>query len=151
MRRLVGAFVAAALVPAGAGVAGARPRPAVAGERRVVTQEYAPNPQKRIEVDPGRVTGSQGISVTTVEFFPRPGERAVVVKAEDDWGSPVRIDVQQGRTMSGMFCAGSDDPVPIREGELVVLEIYSGACGGAAGVATTGVVEVTFLRRAASS
>lgn len=143
--------MAAALVPAGAGVAGARPSPALAGKRRVVTKAYAPNPQNGYAVDPGRVTGSQGISITTLELVPRPGENAVVVTAEDDWGSPVRIDVQQRRTMSGMFCAGSDDPVPIREGEPFILEIYSGACGGATGVATTGVVKVTFLRTAAPS
>ena len=152
MRRLLAVVLGGVLVPAT--VVGARPVGAAAergGGPRSATVAYAPNPQQRIVIDPGAVTGSPGTSVASVEVMARTGERALMVSATDDSGYPARVDVDQGRSTLGWFCGASKKPVRITGGEPVTIEVFSGLCDGALGVATRGTVKVTFFRRAAGS
>jgi hypothetical protein len=128
-------------------VAGASP----AGKQRVETISYGPNPTRLIVADHGMFTASPGVSITSVEVYPKAGERWVSVTATDDSGLPVRVEVAQGGDrVIGRFCGGPHDPVRVKPLYMVELIMFSGTCQSGPSVATTGTLEVTFLRRPSS-
>lgn len=137
MRRVIAVLLAAVLVQSA--VAGAGP----AGKQRVETIPYRPNPTRLV------VAGFQGVAVTSVEIYPKAGERWIWVTAADDSGLPVSVAVAQGgNTVIGWFCGTADDePVRVTPLYRVELIMFNGACRTRPSVATTGTLEVTYLRR----
>lgn len=142
MRRMTTMLLAAVLLQSA--VAGASP----AGKQRVETIRYGPNPYRLIVADPGVYSAEPGVAFTSVEIYPKVGERWISVTATDDSGLPVRVWVAQGgNTVIGEFCGASDDPVRVKPLYRVELIMFTGTCGGGPSVATTGTLEVTYLRR----
>ncbi len=135
MRRIT-VLLAAALL------ATALPAPSVAADgTRTVTKAYTIS-RGQLQVNPQEVAwmGTQPES-----FLVRAGERAVTLSLNDDTGNPVlgRVEID-GDVIR--FCSETEEPIRVRRGQIVRVNVIVGPCNGGFSVATEGTIEATFSR-----
>ena len=80
-------------------------------------------------------------------FVTGPGDRYVRIEIVDDSGQPTWGTVYQGdRGTSHEFCDSTEQPIRIKEGRQVHVQLYQGPCLDTMtpAIATTGIVRATF-------